>query len=138
MTPELSKLLPFVLRAKLLVVGRERLRRSRNRLQFIWITTDLSENSYREILRDFAGRPVVQAARSSELEEWFGLHNAKVVGLSKSSLAREVLRLLGPWVVRPPGAEAEEGPSSARGRTAKQRRRDRGSQDESTRPEHSA
>lgn len=131
MTPELTKLLPFVLRAKLLTVGRERLRRSRNRLQFIWITEDLSENSRREILADFAGLPVVQAGQCSEFEDWFGLRNTKVIGLRKSSLAVGILRHLGPWSIR----AAETGPDSSppRDSGAKKRRRSRGKRDESRR-----
>ena len=114
MTPEVEKLLPFVLRAKLLVMGRERLRRLRKRLHFVWISTDISENSRREILRDLAGCPVVQAGRSSDFEEWLGLHNTKVLGLRKSSLAREVFRHLKPWVIRV--ADGASAPSTPRKR----------------------
>ena len=131
MKPELIKLFPFVLRAKLLVVGRERLRRCRNRLQFVWITEDLSENSRREILADFAGVAIVQAGSCSEFEEWFGLRNTKVIGLRKSSLGVGILRHLEARSVR--ASEPRPDSSSPRGSGAKQRRRDRGKQDETRR-----
>jgi hypothetical protein len=40
-----ERLFPFALRARILIVGREALLRSKSRLHFILITHDLSENS---------------------------------------------------------------------------------------------
>lgn len=85
-----ERLFPFVVRSKKLIVGRESLERSRRRLHSVLITTDLSENSRQEVLREFADYPVIQKYTSSELEEYFGVRNAKVVGFEKSSLAQSI------------------------------------------------
>ena len=45
-----ERLFPFVLRARILLVGRETLLRSKSRLHFVLVTDDLSEQSRKEIL----------------------------------------------------------------------------------------
>ena len=85
-----ERLFPFVLRSRILVVGRETLWRSRSRLHFILVTEDVSDNSLQEILKDFAPYPVVQKYLSADLEKHFGLKNAKVIGFTKSGLAQSI------------------------------------------------
>lgn len=85
-----ERLFPFVLRARILLVGRETLRRRKGRLHFVLITEDLSENSRCEILSEFAAYPVVQHYGSADLENWFGVRGTKVVGFTKSSLAQSI------------------------------------------------
>lgn len=87
---EVERLFPFVLRSRNLLVGRERLRRSKRKLHFVLITTDLSENSRTEILSDFAHYPVVQRYTSEDLEKFFKVHGAKVIGFEKSGLAQSL------------------------------------------------
>jgi hypothetical protein len=89
-----EKLFPFVLRAKKFIVGRDTLLRCRSRLQFILITTDISENSREEILKNFASYPIIQKYTPTELERFLGLHNTRVVGFEKSSLASSLYAAL--------------------------------------------
>jgi hypothetical protein len=85
-----ARLFPFVLRSRILLVGREMLRRSKGRLHFVLITDDLSEKSRAEILSEFAHYPVVQHYASAELEGFFGLRGTKVIGFAKSDLAQSI------------------------------------------------
>ena len=85
-----ERLFPFVLRSRILIVGRDTLLRSKSKLHFILITTDISENSRKEILSEFAHYPVVQHYESEDLEKHFGMKGAKVVGFAKSGLAQSL------------------------------------------------
>jgi hypothetical protein len=85
-----ERLFPFVLRSRNLIVGREILARSRSRLHFVLITTDLSEDSRKHILADFSHYPVVQHYTSEDLEKHFGIKGAKVIGFQKSGLAQSL------------------------------------------------
>jgi hypothetical protein len=85
-----ERMFPFVVRARLLLTGREILQRSRSKLHFVLVTTDLSEESKAHVLSDFAYYPVVQHFTSADLETFFGVHNAKVVGFVKSTLAQSI------------------------------------------------
>jgi hypothetical protein len=89
-TKSVERLFPFVVRAKKLIVGREALARSRRRLHSILLATDISETSKAEILRDFSDYPILQKYTAAELEQFFGVRNAKVLGLEKSSLAQSI------------------------------------------------
>lgn len=83
-----ERLFPFALRARLLIVGRELLARSRSRLHFILIANDLSENSRSKLLSEYSHYPVVQRYTGEELEALFGIRGAKVIGFRKSDLAQ--------------------------------------------------
>ncbi len=85
-----ERLFPFVLRSRILIVGREQIYRSKGRLHFVLVTTDLSENSREQILRDFAHYPVVERFTSADLEHHFKIKGAKVVGFKKSGLAQSL------------------------------------------------
>lgn len=85
-----EQLFPFVLRSRILMVGRETLARSKSKLHFVLITHDLSETSRAEILSDFAHYPIVQHYASEELEKLFGIKGAKVIGFVKSDLAQSL------------------------------------------------
>jgi hypothetical protein len=85
-----ERLFPFVLRSRILLVGRETLLRSKGRLHFVLITEDLSERSRKEILSEFSHYPLVQHYRSADLEAFFGVKGAKVVGFAKSGLAQSI------------------------------------------------
>jgi len=85
-----ERLFPFVMRSRALLVGRDTLRRSKSRLHFVLITLDISEQSRAEVLSDFAHYPVVQLYTSAELEQFFGVKGAKVIGFKKSGLAQSV------------------------------------------------
>jgi hypothetical protein len=85
-----ERLFAFVLRSRILIVGRDTLARSKSRLQFVLITHDLSETSRSQILSDFAHYPVVQCYTLQELENFFGIKGAKVIGFKKSDLAKSL------------------------------------------------
>jgi hypothetical protein len=86
----MERMLPFVLRSRILLVGREALRRNKRRLHFVLITRDLSEQSRAAVLADFAHYPVVEHFTSEELEQFLGLKGAKVIGFQKSGLAQSI------------------------------------------------
>jgi hypothetical protein len=85
-----ERLFPFVLRARILLPGRDTLARSKAKLHFVLITTDLSESSREEILKDFSHYPVVEHYTSADLETHFGVKGAKVIGFQKSALAQSI------------------------------------------------
>src|SRR5882724_12132631 len=85
-----ERLFPFVLRSRNLLVGRETLQRSKGKLHFVLLTCDLSDNSRAAILSDFEHYPVVQHYTSEELEKFFGIKGAKVIGFQKSGLAQSI------------------------------------------------
>src|SRR5437879_4554028 len=85
-----ERLFPFVLRSRNLLPGRDTLQRSKSKLHFVLITTDISENSRAEILSEFAHYPIVQHYQTEDLEKHFGLKGSKVVGFAKSGLAQSL------------------------------------------------
>ena len=85
-----ERLFSFVLRSRVLIVGRDTLVRSKSRLHFVLITNDISEASRAQILSNFAHYPVVQHYTTGELEKFFGIKAAKVIGFEKSGLAQSL------------------------------------------------
>lgn len=84
------------------MVGRETLHRRKGKLHFVLLTTDLSERSRAEVLADFSHYPIVQKYTSPELEQFFGIKGAKVVGFAKSGLAQSIYRELKEHRINPP------------------------------------
>lgn len=89
-TGPVEQLFPFVLRSRILMAGRDTLARNKGKLHFVLITLDLSETSRAQILSDFAHYPVVQHYTTEELEKFFGIKGAKVIGFEKSGLAQSL------------------------------------------------
>lgn len=89
-TKPVERLFPFVLKSRTLLIGRDTLRRSKSKLHFVLITTDITEGSRSEILSDFSFYPVVQKYTSPDLEKFFGVKGAKVLGFAKSGLAQSI------------------------------------------------
>lgn len=89
-TKSVERLFPFVLKSRALLIGRDTLGRSKSKLHFVLVTTDLSEGSRAEILADFKHYPIVQKYTSEELNTFFGVKGAKVVGFAKSGLAQSI------------------------------------------------
>ena len=98
---------PFVVKSRILLIGRDTLWRSRGKLHFILITRDLSENSRAEILSDFGPYPIVQHYESAELERFFGLKGAKVVGFAKSGLAQSIYAELKEYRINKPASGSD-------------------------------
>lgn len=99
-----ERLFPFVLKSRILLIGRDTLRRSKSKLHFVLITTDLSEGSRSEVLATFLHYPVVQRYTSPDLEKFFGVKGAKVVGFAKSSLAQSIYSELKPHRINQPAS----------------------------------
>jgi hypothetical protein len=85
-----ERLFPFVLRSRNLMVGRDILARCKGRLHFVLITLDLAEASREQILSDFSHYPVLQHYTTGDLEKFFGIKGAKVIGFQKSGLAQSL------------------------------------------------
>ena len=102
-----ERLFPFVLRARKLVVGRERLKRSKGQLQWLLVTTDITEGSLDEIRQEYGAYPIVQHYTSRELEDLLQLRGTKLVGFAKSSLAKSIYAGLKEHRInKPPTGEA--------------------------------
>jgi hypothetical protein len=101
-----ERLFPFVLRARVLLIGRQTLRHSKSKLHFVLITRDISEASRAEIVADFAHYPVVQHFVAEDLEKHFGIRGAKVVGFAKSGLAKSIYAELKEHRINQPVANA--------------------------------
>jgi ribosomal protein L7Ae-like RNA K-turn-binding protein len=85
-----TRLFPFVLKTRALIVGRDALRANRGKLHCVIITTDIAEASREEVLKDFSHYPVVQYFTSADLQKYFNVKGAKAVGLLKSGLAQSI------------------------------------------------
>ncbi len=85
-----ERLFPFVLRAGILMIGRDTLSRNKGKLHFVLITEDISEAVRDEILVDFKHYPVVQHYGPADLEKHFGIKGAKTIGFTKSGLAQSI------------------------------------------------
>jgi hypothetical protein len=101
-----ERLFPFVLRSRGLIVGREQLARSKSKLHFVLITHDLSESSREAILSDFSHYPVVQHYTPADVESFFAVKGAKVVGFKKSSLAQSIYAELKEHRINPPAKQS--------------------------------
>jgi hypothetical protein len=98
-----ERLFPFVLRSRNLIVGRDSLARSKSRLHFVLITSDLSAASREEILSAFSHYPVIQRYTSADLEKFFRIRGAKVVGFRKSGLAQSLYAEMKEYRINLPG-----------------------------------
>lgn len=99
---QLKKLSPFAVRAGIAETGRQRLLQHRNKLAFLLITEDISENSRDEVIRDFAC-PVYQALTMELVGELFGFKGTKIIGFRRNVLSTQIQRLVqeGHIVVKP-------------------------------------
>ncbi|MBP1583984.1 MAG: hypothetical protein J6866_08515 [Victivallales bacterium] len=97
----IEKLAPFLLRARSLEVGRDRLWQLRHRLAFLLLTTDISENSRDKFLNAFPC-PVFQALTTDEISRLFGYQGTKALGFRRSSLSVALLKTLSPYRIHKP------------------------------------
>ena len=103
-TRPVERLFSFVLRSRILIVGRDTLARNKSRLHFVLITHDISETGRAKILSDFSHYPVVQHYTSEELEKLLGIKGTKVIGFEKSGLAQSLYTELKEHRINRPGA----------------------------------
>ena len=115
-----ERLLPFVLKTKSLLVGRDTLRANKSKLHFVLIAEDIAEASREEVLRDFTHYPVVQHFTAADFEKLFNVKGAKAVGFTKSGLAQSIYAELKahrinkpPNVPTPPAPKAPPAPRKA-------------------------
>lgn len=87
-------LMAFCKRARNFLLGRETILRRRHQLHFILMTSDISENSRKEILYKFRPYPIVHFGVSEEICRLLGIHNAKVIGFTKGGLSQSLYRCL--------------------------------------------
>jgi hypothetical protein len=97
-----ERLFPFVLRTRGLLVGRDTLRRSKSKLHFVLITTDIAASSKAEVLTDFMHYPVIQHYTGADLEKHFGVKGARTVGFAKSGLAQSIYAELKQYRINQP------------------------------------
>jgi ribosomal protein L7Ae-like RNA K-turn-binding protein len=74
-----------------LVRGREAVRATLKKIQFVLITTDISERSRREVFEMCTEVPVIALLTTAEVEHHFGLENTKIVGFLKSPIGKSLL-----------------------------------------------
>lgn len=110
-TKSVERLFPFVVKSRCIIVGRDTLARSKSNLHFILITTDISENSREQILRDYAHYPVVQQYTEADLEKFFQLKGTKVLGFAKSGLAQSIYAEMKQHRINKPVESRKETPS---------------------------
>lgn len=88
--PRIEQLLEIAVSSKLLLIGRDTLRRSKSHLHFVLIATDIIPNHRDEVLADFKHYPVVQHFKAADFERLFQIKGAKTVGFAKSELAKSI------------------------------------------------
>lgn len=86
-TPQVERLFPFALRARVIVVGESLLMRLKKKLHFILVTEDISQHRVAEICRQYSSLPILQCYSVEDIETHFGFRNTKVLGFKKGSLA---------------------------------------------------
>ena len=89
-TKPVERLFPFVLRARILLVGRNTLQHSKSKLHFVLITEDIAESVRAEILLYFKHYPVVQHYAAADLDKFFRIKGTKAIGFAKSGLAQSI------------------------------------------------
>jgi hypothetical protein len=97
-----EELFAQALEAKLLLIGRDALSRSKSHLHFVLITTDIIANHRAEVLKNFMHYPVVQHYTAADFERMFKMKGAKAVGFAKSGLAKNIYAALKPYRINEP------------------------------------
>ena len=108
-----ERLFPFVLKTRSLIIGQDTLMRSKGKLHFVLITTDIAENSRADILANFTHYPVVQHYTSADLESFFNVRGAKAVGFAKSGLAQSIYAELKSYRINAPAHPSKPAPPPA-------------------------
>jgi ribosomal protein L7Ae-like RNA K-turn-binding protein len=111
---DVTRLFPFVLKTRGLLVGREALHANKGHLHFVLIAEDIAEASKAEVLKDFAYYPVVQHFTAEDLAKYFNVKGAKAVGFTKSGLAQSIYAELKSYRINQPmtrgGRDSQKAP----------------------------
>ena len=100
--PRIEQLMEIAVSSKLLLIGREALRRSKSHLHFVLIATDIIPSHRDEVLADCKHYPVVQHFTAADFERLFKLKGAKTVGFAKSELAKSIYAELKAYRINQP------------------------------------
>ncbi len=100
--PLVEQLFALAVQSRLLLIGREALRRSKSHLHFVLIATDIIANHREEVLADFKHYPVVQHFTAADFERLFKIKGAKAVGFAKSELAKSIYAELKAYRINQP------------------------------------
>lgn len=100
--PLVEQLLALAVQSKLLLIGREALRRSKSHLHFVLIATDIIASHREEVLANFKHYPVVQHYTAADFERLFKIKGAKTVGFAKSELAKSIYAELKAYRINQP------------------------------------
>lgn len=124
-TRPVERLFPFVLKSRILIIGRDTLRHSKGRLHFVLITTDIADSSRVEVLANFQHYPIVQHYIGADLEKFFGIRGAKTIGFAKSGLAQSLFAGMKGYLIHRPVVAAQKPatPPTASGPSRPDRRR---------------
>lgn len=109
----LRKLAPFMRKARVLEIGRERLLQVRHKLALVLITEDISENSRAFVLSRFSC-PVFQCLRSEDLFSLFGYQGTRMLGFRRSPLLAKILPELHSYRINAPEEPPAEMPAQPR------------------------
>jgi hypothetical protein len=101
-TPLVEQLFALAVKSKLLLIGREALRRNKSHLHFVLIATDIIANHREEVLADFKHYPGVQHYTAADFERLFKIKGAKTVGFAKSELAKSIYAELKAYRINQP------------------------------------
>jgi len=98
----IEQLFELAVSSKLLLIGRETLRRNKSHLHFVLIATDIIASHRAEVLADFKHYPVVQHFTAADFVRLFQIEGAKTVGFAKSELAKSIYAELKPHRINEP------------------------------------
>lgn len=101
-TPLIEQLLTLAEASRLLLIGREAVRKNKSHLHFVLITTDIIANHREEVLAENKHYPVVQHFTAADFERLFKIEGAKTVGFAKSELAKSIYAELKPYRINAP------------------------------------
>ena len=88
---DVRRLFPFAKRSAITIVGRQKMYHGQNRIAFVLVATDISDNSMQELKKNMARTPLVQRFSSDEFKMHFDRDNAKMIAFKKSDLASSIL-----------------------------------------------
>ena len=98
----IEQLLALALASKLLLVGREAVRKNKSHLHFVLIATDIIANHREEVLAENKHYPVVQHLTAADFERLFQIEGAKTIGFAKSELAKSIYAALKTYRINAP------------------------------------
>ncbi len=90
-TKDVRRLFPFAKRSAITMVGRQKMYHAKDRIAFVLVATDLSDNSMQELKKNMERTPLVQKFSSDELKIHFDEENVKMIAFKKSDLASSIL-----------------------------------------------